>query len=1076
MLDKKFQFEGGDKNYILDLKRDSNWSSSKRRLLIIQQTVPGYDLKAKELSSNDWLPNCVKYARSIARAVAGDVKEFSFATINFNNRKHLHLKGPAKAEADSEFAARTRRLIKKLDPTHILFCGDLSLLYPVQVAVFKNGWVHRIDDRLVTSTLDFARLVEKDGALANCLGFWCRHLANLMIGKNPYQVSLQTKPILVDTIAKFDKVMRKFDEAKEIAVDTETKNLSVLKNRIYTIQFAFEDNPDRGYVIPIDHPHEDNPFSEDDRKYIKRQLKVRFAKRWEPGKILLTFNGAFDLRVVRRSLNLPIIYLPVWEIMAGEHDLDENCSALRDAGVRIGDLGPQGLAAVLCSYGDDFYMREDTTFSKKDRASTGSISPTDKGFLLYGATDVVSLHHIKKSQLLRASHQELGGKNYRPFFINHMVNQMSDTVHQLSHLKDSGSMIDRKYLRSLLKPDSVLAKAITSLLEEFKAFPEVRAANAELKSDSGLKAGSLFGSAKAGKSQWVFSFNKTKHKIKLFFDILGLEPVSKTATGEPAVDKEFIATYKDRNFLVQKYGEYQEAAKLLSTYAKGWYKRLTREIDGALDSHLRADFLFHNVDTGRLASRDPNFQNIATRGKLAKIIKEMFVTEDGRLLIRFDYSAHEVRGWSIMSGDTVLASAFKAGQALRQRFIKAHPPHAKLKFPLNDEQVKEYTAKAKTSREARNIMLTHEIAKELKTKGDIHIQNVFRFFRKWVEKSDPLRDAIKAVVFGVLYGKAAKTLGHDTKKAEVDAIRAKMNEVNKEMMKAPSSKLDKRMQELETEYQNLLDDDRTAYAQEIIDKMFTEFKRGKQWVDRMVELAQTKFYVYSPLGRMRRLFAAMLRDKRIMSQQVRRGMNAPGQGFASEIAVKASRLVMENYYDDQPRLKKYLEADGDYRLKFNRIVHDASYFSVPFEMVIPFLHILQYESTYGIADLYEKQFGLKFTVEPEIEMEIGVRDTSSHKWDWALPSLLQIIDKSVTQGCDTGIYTANKEEIMATILAPWRDEKCRAYLNKRYPLLKVDLDKEIGAAVEAYDEHAVAARKAAKAAIKKAKGEKEKEA
>lgn len=326
----------------------------------------------------------------------------------------------------------------------------------------------------------------------------------------------------------------------------------------------------------------------------------------------------------------------------------------------------------------------------------------------------------------------------------------------------------------------------------------------------------------------------------------------------------------------------------------------------------------------------------------------------------------------------------------------------------------------------------------------------------------------------VLYGKSAKTLGHDTKRAEIDAIRAKMGEVNKEMAKGVTPALEKKMRELEKAYDHLIEEDRTAYAQDIIDKMFTEFKRGKQWVDRMVNLAQTKFYVYSPLGRMRRLYAAVLQDRKIMARQVRRGMNAPGQGFASEIAVKASRLVMESYYDDQPRFKERLDLEGRFDLKFNRIVHDASYFAVPFETVIPFIHILQYESTYGIANKYAEQFGLKFTIEPEIEMEFGVRDTSSHKWDWALPNLLSIIDKAVTQGCEEGLYSAPKDEIMDKITAPWRDRKLMKYLNKRYPILNVDLEAEIPEVLAAYDEDAVEAQKLAKAAIKKAKAEKEK--
>ena len=331
------------------------------------------------------------------------------------------------------------------------------------------------------------------------------------------------------------------------------------------------------------------------------------------------------------------------------------------------------------------------------------------------STDVVSILNIADQQVERASKQFIGRKAYTKIFERHMRHQMGPTVHVLSHLKQEGSFINKPYLRKLMRDDSVLAKAIAELNDEFKTFPEIIEANQQLLNESGFKAKSLFGGGGGGGNQWVFSFNKAAHKIKLFIEVCKLESVSKTATGADAIDKDFIEHYKDRNYLVAKFGEYQVAAKLLSTYIKGWYKKLTREIDGATDSHLRPDYSFFDVDTGRLACKGPNLQNIPTRGKLSKIIKEMFITQDGYLLIRFDYSAHEVRGWSIAAKDLVLAAAFKAGQTLRKKFIKSP---------------------------------SDEIKKELKTKGDIHIQNCFRFFRKWVEKSDPLRDAVKAVVFG----------------------------------------------------------------------------------------------------------------------------------------------------------------------------------------------------------------------------------------------------------------------------------------------------------------------------------------
>jgi hypothetical protein len=426
-----------------------------------------------------------------------------------------------------------------------------------------------------------------------------------------------------------------------------------------------------------------------------------------------------------------------------------------------------------------------------------------------------------------------------------------------------------------------------------------------------------------------------------------------------------------------------------------------------------------------------NLQQIPSRGKLAKIIKRMFVAEKGYMLIRFDYSAHEVRVWSIASGDKVLAEAFRAGQKLRQQFIAA-----------------------KTDEERE------ELRKQLKTKGDIHIQNCFRFFNKWVTKDDPLRDAVKAVVFGVLYGKSAETLGVDTKKGDMDALKSKISALYDESLKPETAKeriveINRMLEELDAKLTALFKEDRTAYAQDIIDKMFSEFEKGAEWTQMMQELAEQEYYVYSPIGRRRFLPAAMTGSRQIVSQQVRRGSNAPVQGFASEIGIKASRLIMEEYYRHLPKFKafyKMTDSDWALRAKYNRVVHDANYFAVPYEMVLPFIHVSQYMATYGVTKAYKDQFNVEFTVEPEIELELGAQDANSHKWDWSLPNLIEALKNTLKESEELDLLDGTKEEILDTILYAWKNRKFRAYLQEHFPLLNVkDLDQQIDDALEKAD-------------------------
>jgi DNA polymerase I-like protein with 3'-5' exonuclease and polymerase domains len=1026
--------------YELGLRQCANWDKSKRRLLIVCQSVDGRDLRNGQImatgDTRKPMMNAIKYARKIADTYLKPeqkvVPSFALTIANFNAHKHLHLGTGPKAAAESAFADRMRRLIKKIRPTHILFSGDEAMhnCFPSVVdPQYKRGWVHELkyDDLnlKVTSTLDFYRLLEKQGEYANLLGFWCRHLSNLMLGRNPHDIShVQPEPVYVDTLQAFDGLMRKFDEAKLCAVDTETRNLSILFNKIYTIQMAFDTDPTKGYVLSVDHPmcH----WNVDERAYIKKQLRKRFGA--QDGPMLVTFNGMFDLRVIRQQLKLPIIWLPVWEITFGEHSLDENIGALnkvtpmRDAlmddSSRFGGLSP-----ILCSYGNDFYRR--AKFGKKERVNVGSTDPTDKGFLAYGAMDVVSLLAIRKQQIARSSFIEIAGKNFKPYYVRHMRYQMSDTAHQLSHLWQDGSKIQKSYLRFLLSSESPLKKELKRAIGEFRIHKEVKQANSELLKESGFKASGLF---RKVAERWMFKLSRTPHKAKLFFDILGLPHLTQTKTGAPAIDKNYVAHYKDKNKIIGLYGEYQALSKLLSTYAKGWYKRLSTSLDAAKDNHLRPTYSIWAVVTGRLASMGPNLQQIPSRGKLAKIIKRMFVATPGYLMIRYDYSAHEVRVWSIASGDMVLAEAFRAGQKLRQEFIQ-NP--------------------------------TDENKKAIKEKGDIHILNVLRFFGQLVDKDHPLRDAVKAVVFGVLYGKGAETLGIDTKKADLDKLKGAISALYDESLKPETERkrvaeINAQLEELDVKLTALIEEDRTDYAQGIIDKMMSEFKKGAAWTEKMQHMAETEYYVYAPNGRRRFLPAAMTEDRQIVAQQVRRGSNAPVQGFASEIGVRAGREIMRAYYANLDRLKGWLKIDKTnwmMRILFNRTVHDANYYSVPYAMVIPFIHMMQYQATYGVTKAYKDEFNLDFTVEPEIEIEMGAHDAQTYKWDWSIPNLITNLKSTLADSKELGVLAGEPDDVLEEILRPWRSKKIRKFLQSEFPLLNVrDLDTQIDAALAALDE------------------------
>ncbi len=742
MLNSKFQFRLDEEEYNLALRWDSNWKTAKRRVLIFLQFVPAECLKERDIMGapivRDTIINCIQYAQSECARHKKPVGNVAYAVVNFNARRHLHLKGTARHDAELEFTARAQKLIKRLNPTDVFVSGEYAaghLLPTVNHLPYKMGWVHDIGGVRYSATYDLDALLQKKGSLANLLGLWVQHLSHLLMGQHPYSLrGLVPTPRYIGTIKEFKQLMKKLEDAKLISVDSETRNLSVLSNAIYTIQFATDLDPKVGYVLPIDHPS--TPYSKKEVKYIKQELRQFFGRSTNL-KELVTFNGMYDLRVIRQELKIPIIWHDVWEISAGEHLLEENLDRVRGVSVPQG-----GLLATLCRYDNSFYL--DAKFSKQDRNTTGNLPPNDPEFLKYGAMDAVCLLYLRAQQLNRAGNLTIDGKNYKAIFKRHMLKMMGPTAHQLSHLQQDGSKLDRKYLRSLAASDSPFRQEMQKAVTRLRGSPAVVEANKILMSQSGVKAKSLFGGV-----QWMWNPSKPAHRIILFSEVKGLEITEVTKTGAPKIDKHFLATHK-KDPDVALYAEWQKMEKAYGTYVKGWTRILRSNIDAMKDDFIRAGYSFFGVATGRLNSKEPNFQQIPSRGAVAAIIKRALIAEYGMISVRFDFSAHEVRMWSVVSGDKVLAGSFRQGQKLRQQWIQN---------PSSD------------------------IKNELKTKGDIHIQNCYRFFRRWVEKADPLRNAVKATIFGLLYGKSAKSLGEDVRSSDLQEIEAKISKLEAERAK-----------------------------------------------------------------------------------------------------------------------------------------------------------------------------------------------------------------------------------------------------------------------------------------------------
>ncbi|WP_397476306.1 DNA polymerase I [Pusillimonas sp.] len=153
-----------------------------------------------------------------------------------------------------------------------------------------------------------------------------------------------------------------------------------------------------------------------------------------------------------------------------------------------------------------------------------------------------------------------------------------------------------------------------------------------------------------------FNLNSPKQLGEILFQRMELPVVRKTAGGAPSTDEDVLTKLARDYPLPQVLLEYRAVSKLKSTYTD----KLPRMVD-ARSGRVHTRYSQAAVVTGRLASSDPNLQNIPVRTAEGRRVRSAFVPESGKLASA-DYSQVELRVMAHMSGDENLQSAFARGE------------------------------------------------------------------------------------------------------------------------------------------------------------------------------------------------------------------------------------------------------------------------------------------------------------------------------------------------------------------------------------------------------------------------------
>ena len=156
-----------------------------------------------------------------------------------------------------------------------------------------------------------------------------------------------------------------------------------------------------------------------------------------------------------------------------------------------------------------------------------------------------------------------------------------------------------------------------------------------------------------------FNINSPKQLGVILFEKMGIPGGKKTKTGYSTA-ADILEKLAPEQPIVNDILEYRQLTKLKSTYADGLGNVIGE------DGRIHSTFNQTITATGRISSTEPNLQNIPVRMELGRLIRKVFVPDEGYVFLDADYSQIELRVLAHMSGDEMLIQAYREAQDIHR--------------------------------------------------------------------------------------------------------------------------------------------------------------------------------------------------------------------------------------------------------------------------------------------------------------------------------------------------------------------------------------------------------------------------
>ena len=443
-------------------------------------------------------------------------------------------------------------------------------------------------------------------------------LAHAPAGEVDHVPFVETETVVVRTKKQLDALAKALNSAELIAFDVETTGLDKISDKVVGICLAVA--PPKAYYIPIAHVLNEGQSDAGQMslfagevEYAPNQLSLEavFAAigpaMTNPDIGKVAHNAKFDYVVLQRA---GLTVSPItFDTMLGEWITDPSSKHLG-----LKELSRHRLGVEMQNI-------EELIGKGKKQRPFSEVDIDDAA--PYGAADADMT--LRLVEPLMAELEEMG--------LSELMSLEMGVMPVLAAMEQEGVAIDADFFTDF---SAELNKRMGELeLEIFEV---------------------------AGKQ---FNIKSTQQLSDVLFIDLGLpsDRLKKTKSGHFSTASGVLEGLKmaDEFGIIKLIIEYREIGKILSTYVEALPLQVNKDTN-----RIHTSFRQTGAVTGRLASNNPNLQNIPIRSDLGRKVRRGFVARPGWQFIAADYSQVELRILAHVSGDVTLLQAFKDGEDIHR--------------------------------------------------------------------------------------------------------------------------------------------------------------------------------------------------------------------------------------------------------------------------------------------------------------------------------------------------------------------------------------------------------------------------